>query len=153
MNRLEWDEYFLGIAKAVSRRGDCTRRQIGAVLVDQDHHIISTGYNGTVPGQPGCLSGACPRGCHHNIALDGGPGECACGAAWPCEDAVQPGSSYDTGPGACISLHAEQNCLLYAFTSVSEMMMYISDEPCDGCLKLMRGARISCVVTPLRVLR
>ena len=29
-----WDDYFLGIARAVSRRGDCTRRQVGAVLVD-----------------------------------------------------------------------------------------------------------------------
>lgn len=33
-----WDDYFLVIAQAVSRRGDCTRRQVGAVLVRAGPH-------------------------------------------------------------------------------------------------------------------
>lgn len=156
--RPPWDKYFLGIAEAVSKRGDCTRRQVGAVIVDQNHRVISAGYNGTAPGQKSCLEGACPRGRHYkaeesfcrgtawgDVKHDG---YCACGTPWPCPDAVQSGSSYDTGPGTCISLHAELNALLYAFRSVEGMIMYITTEPCDGCLKLLRGARLHLVVTP-----
>lgn len=153
-----WDAYFLNVAQAVAQRGDCTRRQVGAIIVDQNHRIISTGYNGTAPGQKSCLEGSCPRGRHYkaedsfcrgtawgDVKHDG---YCACGAPWPCTDAVQPGSSYDTGPGMCISLHAEQNCLLYAFRSVEGMTMYITTEACDGCMKLLRGSRLHSVVTP-----
>lgn len=146
--RPDWDSYFLKIAKVVAERADCTRRQVGYVLVDHGHRIISTGYNGTNPGQLGCLRGACPRGRHHNIALDGGPGECACGAGWPCEKAAEPGSSYDTGAGSCIALHAEANALLYAGRSVEYATAYGTDWPCDGCLRLLHGARIGRIVTP-----
>jgi dCMP deaminase len=59
--RPSWNEYFLGIAEAVSKRGDCTRRQVGAVIV-KNNRIVATGYNGTIPGQPGCLDGQCPGG-------------------------------------------------------------------------------------------
>ncbi|HOQ28650.1 MAG TPA: cell division protein DedD, partial [Armatimonadota bacterium] len=56
-----WDEYFVGIARAVAARAKCTRRQVGAVLV-LGRRIIATGYNGAAPGRPDCLQGACPRG-------------------------------------------------------------------------------------------
>jgi dCMP deaminase len=143
--RPDWSDYFLGIATAVSKRGDCTRRQVGAIIVDQDHRIIAAGYNGAPPGDRGCLSdGACPRGRHFQTS----PAFCFCKGPWPCERAVEPGSSYDTGPGACIAIHAEANALLYAFRSVAGADMYITERPCDGCLKLIRGAQIRFVVTP-----
>lgn len=163
MTRPDWDMYFLGIAEAVAARGDCTRRQVGAVIADQNHRVISTGYNGSYPGGPSCLAGQCPRGRHYKTRVlvypsDGGqriPGAhpspadmCACGLAWPCPDAVPSGSSYDTGPGACIAQHAELNAVLYAFRSIEGMTMYITTEPCDGCLKILRGSRLAGVVTP-----
>jgi dCMP deaminase len=108
-----WDDYFLNIAQAVSARADCTRRQVGAVIV-RERRIVSTGYNGAPSGHLGCLSdGACPRGQHFAL----GPFDnnfCKCGNPWPCPEWAVPGSSYDTGPGACVALHAEQNALLYA---------------------------------------
>ena len=52
-----WDDYFLGIAEAVSARAKCVRRRVGAVLV-VDRRIIATGYNGAAPGLPDCLEGA-----------------------------------------------------------------------------------------------
>lgn len=152
--RPEWDDYFQGIAKAVAARGDCTRRQVGAVIVNSHHRVIATGYNGAPPGDPSCLEGACPRGRHfahygwHGTHGSGTLLGCNCGKPLPCPDAVAPGSSYDTGIGSCIALHAEANALLYAFRSVRDMTMYITDEPCDGCVKLLRGAQISRVVTP-----
>ncbi len=44
-NRISKDAYYLGIAKAVSKRSTCLRRQYGAVIVCNDE-IVSTGYNG-----------------------------------------------------------------------------------------------------------
>lgn len=157
--RPDWDDYFLGIAEAVSKRGDCTRRQVGALIVDSGRRIVSTGYNGATPGTKGCLEwGACPRGRHYALVGRAFSPEiaarnCACGNTWPCDKAVPSGSSYDTGPGACIAIHAEMNALLYAFRSVAGMTMYITTEPCDGCLKPIRGAQISRVVTPTGVIR
>jgi len=43
--RLEKIEYYLNIAKEVSRRSTCLRRRFGSVIV-KDDQIISTGYVG-----------------------------------------------------------------------------------------------------------
>jgi dCMP deaminase len=130
--RPNWRDYFLGIAEAVAKRADCSRRQIGAVLV-QDDRIVSTGYNGSPPGKPGCLTdGACPRA-HSDVLY---------------------GSSYDTGPGACIALHAEQNVILYS--SLDERRgatLYVTDIPCDGCKRLITGSGIKEVIFPCGELR
>lgn len=124
MSRPDWDTYFLGIAKAVATRGECTRRQVGAVIV-KDHRIVSTGYNGAPAGAPSCLEGACPRA--------------ASGA--------EPGSSYDTGPGACISVHAEFNSIIYAdYERCQGATIYVTDEPCGGCARVIAGAGITTTV-------
>lgn len=127
--RPDWDEYFLQIAAAVSRRADCTRRQIGAVIV-KDNRIVSTGYNGAPAGHPGCLSGACPRG-HKSL------------------EEVAPGSSYDTGAGSCISLHAEQNAVIYGdYARMKRGTIYVTDVPCDGCARMIQGTGLARLVTP-----
>ena len=143
--RPDWDTYFLEVAKVVATRADCTRRQVGYVIASADHRIIATGYNGARPGQLGCLRGACPRGRHYEMGNKCG----GCGKQWPCPDAAAPGSSYDTGEHSCIAIHAEANALLYAFRSVKGMTAYGTDWPCDGCLRLLHGARIGRIVTPL----
>lgn len=50
--RPSWDEYFLDLAEQVSRRSPDPSTRHGCVLVDQDHRVISTGYNGPVSGLP-----------------------------------------------------------------------------------------------------
>ena len=57
--RPTWDKYFLGIADQVSRRASCPRAAVGAVIVSDDHHILSTGYNGAPSGEPHCLDAGC----------------------------------------------------------------------------------------------
>jgi len=123
--RPSWDEYFLAIAGTVSLRADCSRRQVGAVVV-KGNRIVSTGYNGSPPGFPGCATdGACPR------AASG----------------VTPGSSYDTGPGTCISIHAEANALLYAgVDGCKGATLYLTTQPCEGCMKLIYAAGIARIV-------
>lgn len=127
--RPSWDTYYLGMARQASARADCTRRRVGAIIVLGDD-IVATGYNGAPKGEPGCLSaGACPRGQLTNLE-------------------VAPGSSYDTGKGACIALHAEQNAIIRAGRLCRGATLYITDEPCDGCARLIRGAGITRVVFP-----
>lgn len=81
---------------------------------------------------------------------------------------VDPGSSYDTGAGACVALHAEQNALIHRTSSdVAGATLYLvclkpvaatpqdwhlvlheSQGPCDGCARLLAGHGIKEVVTP-----
>lgn len=61
IKRPGWDEYFIGIAKAVSTRATCLRRKYGAVIT-KDNIIVSTGYNGAPAGMKDCLEvGKCTR--------------------------------------------------------------------------------------------
>lgn len=57
--RIDWDEYFLSIAKAVSVRASCPRADVGALAVSPDHRILATGYNGAPAGLPDCLDQGC----------------------------------------------------------------------------------------------
>lgn len=45
-SRPSWDDYLLGLAFAVSRRSHDAQTQHGCVIVDKDHRILGTGYNG-----------------------------------------------------------------------------------------------------------
>lgn len=124
MNRPDWDHYFMAIADAVAARADCSRRQVGVVIV-KNNRIVSTGYNGAPSGDAGCLEGACPRAFSD----------------------VDPGSSYDSGPGTCIAVHAEANALLYADRDKCEgATLYGTCAPCDGCWRLIRGGGIKRVI-------
>ncbi len=53
--RKSWDEYFMEITEMVASRSTCDRAYVGCVLVNDDNRIISTGYNGSVSGNPHCI--------------------------------------------------------------------------------------------------
>lgn len=125
VHRPSWDDYYLGIAKAVSARGDCARRQHGAIVV-KDHKIVSTGYNGTPSGSPNSCgkTGQCPR----NLDPNAKHGE----------------GSYDL----CWATHAESNALLRAdWVDLQGATIYITGPACPGCSKLIQSAGIVRVVT------
>lgn len=126
MTRPDWDAYFLGIAEAVSARGDCRRRRVGAVLVRGDRTIAATGFNGSEPGGPSCLRGECPR----------------------ASSGVEPGSSYDTGVGACVAIHAESNACAYAREDTTGYTMYVTCAPCAGCVRTMKAHRLRAAYWP-----
>jgi dCMP deaminase len=46
MNRPEWIDYFLGLAKVVSQRSHDIHTQHGCVITDRYNRILSVGYNG-----------------------------------------------------------------------------------------------------------
>ena len=43
---MNWDEYFISIAKTVAKKSKDPSTKIGAVIVDENHRPISFGYNG-----------------------------------------------------------------------------------------------------------
>jgi deoxycytidylate deaminase len=53
MSKMLKDEFFMGVAKVIAKRGTCDRMQVGSVLVYNDQ-IISTGFNGAPRGLPDC---------------------------------------------------------------------------------------------------
>ena len=80
--------YYLNIAKAVSKRSTCLRRQYGAIIVKNDE-IIATGYNGSARGEPNCCDeGVCWREAHN----------------------IPHGEQYEK----CVAVHAEQNAIISA---------------------------------------
>jgi len=129
--RPDWDEYFIGIAKAVSARATCLRRKYGAVIT-KDNIIVSTGYNGAPSGMKDCLEvGRCTRR----------------------ELQIPHGERYEL----CHSVHAEANAIIRA--SVDELRgatIYISGtddkdkecgaELCMMCKRMILNARIGKVV-------
>lgn len=173
MTRPSREEWHLRGALWLAEMGDCTRRKVGALIIGSDKRIVGAGYNGGYPGGPSCLEGACPRGRHArseepyervcgqtwHLGEDSVCSDCLwhfkclCGEEWPCADAVAPGSAYDTGPGACIASHAEANAIADASLRGSGAMdgavMYVSCEPCEGCVRHIRNTtRIQLVRWP-----
>lgn len=126
-----WDEYFIGIAKAVAARATCLRRKYGAVIT-KENIIVSTGYNGAPAGMKDCLEvGKCTRK----------------------ELQIPHGERYEL----CHSVHAEANAIIRA--SIEELRgatIYISgtdagkneciSEPCMMCKRMILNARIAKVV-------
>ena len=51
--RPSWDDYFLELADAASRRATCDRGKSGCVIV-RDKQVLATGYVGSPAGLPHC---------------------------------------------------------------------------------------------------
>ena len=49
-DNLNWDQYFMAIARLSSMRSKDPNTQVGACIVSQDNRILSIGYNGTPNG-------------------------------------------------------------------------------------------------------
>jgi len=122
LNRLSWDEYFSQVAELVSKRSTCMRRSVGAVIV-KDKRILCTGYNGAPSGIKHCTDTGCIRE----------------------ELKIPSGKNHEL----CRGLHAEQNALLQAAlsgVSVKGSIMYITNQPCLICAKMLINAGITEVV-------
>ena len=121
--RVSWDEYFMQIAEIVKTRSTCRRRQVGAVIV-KDNHIITTGYNGAPTGSLHCTDvGICER-----ERLN-----------------IPSGERHEL----CRALHAEQNAIIYASkigVSVDGATIYVTVQPCIICAKILINAGIKRIV-------
>ena len=115
--RPSWDEYFMEFAKLTAKRSTCLRRQVGAVIV-KNNHVIATGYNGAPTGVPHCSEyGGCLR-----QKLN-----------------VPSGERHEL----CRALHAEQNAIIQAAVhgqSIEGGTIYITLCPCVICTKMIINA-------------
>lgn len=120
--RISWDEYFMQIARLVAQRATCLRRKVGAVIV-KDKRMLATGYNGAPSGLKHCLEIGClreklkiPSGQRHEL---------------------------------CRGLHGEQNAIIQASLygiSVKGSSIYITNQPCVICAKMLINAGISEII-------
>lgn len=124
MTRPAWDDYFLDMADLVSTRSTCPRRHVGAVLV-QDNRVLSTGYNGSNPGEPHCEDEGC-------ILVD-------------CYHTNTPHTDHCTR-----TIHAEMNILLELppgrINPHSPSVLYINYPPCPDCQQALEREGIHCFV-------
>lgn len=119
--RQDWDTYFLQIAEQVATRATCSRRQAGAVIV-QNNRIKATGYNGGPSGYGHCIDGHCPRGKSKENDKN---------------------KEYED----CIAIHAEMNALLeVAPEHCLNGIIYCTHSPCFMCAKLICNSGIRRVV-------
>lgn len=131
--RISKERYYLEIARAVSLRGTCLRRNYGAVIVKSDR-IVSTGYNGAPRGRANCCDTLkCVR----------------------AEKKVPHGQQYEL----CRSVHAEQNAVIaagYELTKGSTLYLAGSDREtgnlidapdcCMMCKRIVINAGIEKVI-------
>ena len=129
--RPDWDNYFIEIAKVVSTRSTCMRRQYGAVIV-KDRVIISTGYNGS------------PRGLENCVDID---------TCIRKEQNIPSGERYEL----CEAVHAEQNAIINGppdrmkgaviyIAGFEEDKSFAGGKPCKLCDRMIRNAQITKIV-------
>lgn len=118
--RPTWDEYFSRIAEDIALRSTCIRHQFGAVIVNEKHEIVATGYNGVVRGAPHCSEVGCVKD----------------------KNNIKSGTGHEICPG----VHAEQNALIQAGRNSLNCTLYINAFPCKICARMIVNAGIKRVV-------
>lgn len=128
MDRIKKDEYYLDIAKTVTRRSTCLRRQYGAIIVKNDE-VVATGYNGAPRGEINC---------------------CDCGFCQRDALGIPKGERYEL----CVSVHAEANAIIsaarrdmigatiYIVGIEAKDGSYANPAPCLMCRRLIKNAGI-----------
>ena len=120
--RPDWDEYFIEMTKMAAKRSTCTRRQVGALIV-KDNHILATGYNGVPSKVTHCDKAGCLR---EDLNIPSGE----------CQE-------------LCRGLHAEQNAIIQAAlhgVSIQGATLYCTTKPCSICTKMIINSQISRIV-------
>ena len=132
--RPSFDEVFMEVAEAISKRSTCLRRRFGAVLV-KNKRILATGYNGSPRGDKHCEELGCLRK----------------------ELSIPKGERYEV----CRAVHAEPNVFLNASRQGtygiedSTLFLYGYDKeaereiqaiPCRLCSPIVRNSGVIRVV-------
>lgn len=116
-NYTDWDETFMNIAKTISQRSKDPSTQVGACIVDNNHRVVSLGYNGF------------PNGCSdddHRFTWD------------KSDDKVNGKHLF--------VVHAELNAILNAKRDLSGCTLYVTHFPCNECVKAIIQSGIKRVI-------
>ena len=125
--RPSWDDYFLELADAASRRATCDRGKSGCVIV-RDKQVLATGYVGSPSGLPHCDE-----------------------AGHLMKKMVQEDGTISEH---CVrTVHAEQNAICQAAkrgVSIEGATIYQRMTPCRTCAMLLINCGITRVVCERR---
>jgi len=108
--------YFFNILDQVASRSTCVRRAVGAIITDEEGHILATGYNGPPSDFDHCTDHPCR-----------GAGD-------------KPGDTSN-----CMAVHAEQNALLQCLRPELAHTMYCTCVPCFVCAKMIANTKIKTI--------
>ena len=119
--RLSWDEFFMRIAITATGRVSCNYHRIASVYVDNDHKIISIGYNGPSVGD-----------------YDGNVYGCAKVNGDPMTGEIR----------RCRGVHSEVNGIINAFDTrrLKDATLYITQFPCYDCMKVLNNVGIKKII-------
>lgn len=126
--RLSWDETFMNMAALLTKRVSCTVVKTAVVFVDEEHRVISVGFNGPVSGDYNCDEVGCAK-------IDGNP---------------------KTGKlERCRGAHAEINGIINTANprSLRGATMYAIKTPCYDCMKALAACGIKEIVYYEKYLR
>ena len=134
------DQYFLGMARAASKRCKCGSRQIGSVLV-KNGWIIGTGYNGAPVGVRPCWERNRKVYNKFDMPISVSDGECP-----------RKVMGYGSGQGLeyCPAAHSEVNAIISAArngvsTEGTTLYCYCG-MPCQACAAYIINAGVKEVV-------
>jgi dCMP deaminase len=103
---ITWDEYFMDVAIAISKKSKDPTTSVGCVIVDRNNRPVSFGYNGSV------------MGCDESLMI------------------------YERPYKDMLSIHAEMNALIFAKADLAGCRIYVTNAPCENCLKHLLQAGI-----------
>lgn len=121
--RPSWDDYFIEMMEAISKRATCDRGRSGCVIT-KDNQVISTGYVGSATGDEHCDE-----------------------AGHLYQKRLNPDGS--TSNHCVRTVHAEQNAICQAAKrgiSVDGATLYCRMTPCPVCAKMIINCGIKRVV-------
>jgi len=113
---INWDQYFMGVAKLSGFRSKDPNTQVGACIVNDDNKIVGVGYNGL------------PWGCEDT--------------EFPWEE--RQGNLYDTKYPYVV--HAELNAILNSVKDLKGCRIYVSLFPCHECTKAIIQSGITEII-------
>ena len=114
---INWDEYFMGVAKLSGLRSKDPNTQVGCCIVSQDNKILSVGYNGL------------PKGCSDDEF------------PWVREGEDPLKTKY------VYTVHSELNAILnFRGGSLEGAKLYVSLFPCNECAKAIIQSGIKEVI-------
>jgi len=111
-----WDEFFMEVALAASRRSKDPNTQVGACIADQNNRIVGVGYNGL------------PYGFNDKEFQ------------WN----IREGNFLDTKYPYVV--HAEPNAILNCFKRPDDCVLYVTLYPCNECAKFIVQSGIKKIV-------
>jgi dCMP deaminase len=112
------DAYFIAMVALVATRATCIRRKVGCILVNEQGHVLATGYNGVCAGAVHCIDK-------------------------PCAGANQPSGQ---GLHLCEAIHAEQNALIQCRNINEIHTAYVTSSPCISCMRLLANTSVTRIV-------